>query len=95
MYCLLYLFTNKNASLQGGTSIEAVSDSDDEPALKQPRLSRKGSPRSPRIPRSPRRQRTPVNARCRENSTDSRQSASEVKETHQHVFAKYCHEIGS
>ncbi|XP_021207074.1 klarsicht protein isoform X1 [Bombyx mori] len=65
---------------QGGTSIEAVSDSDDEPALKQPRLSRKGSPRSPRIPRSPRRQRTPVNARCRENSTDSRQSASEEEQ---------------
>ncbi|XP_072933500.1 uncharacterized protein klar isoform X2 [Epargyreus clarus] len=47
---------------------EAVSDSDDEPALKQPRLSRRGSPR---------RQRTPVNARHRDTSADSRQSASE------------------
>ncbi|XP_075984724.1 klarsicht isoform X2 [Anticarsia gemmatalis] len=56
---------------QGGVSAEAVSDSDDEPVLKQPRLSRKGSPR---------RQRTPVNARRRESSLDSRQSASEEEE---------------
>lgn len=56
---------------QGGVSAEAASDSDDEPVLKQPRLSRKGSPR---------RQRTPVNARRRETSLDSRQSASEEEQ---------------
>lgn len=56
---------------QGGVSAEAASDSDDEPVLKQPRLSKKGSPR---------RQRTPVNARRRESSLDSRQSASEEEQ---------------
>ncbi|XP_026735577.1 uncharacterized protein LOC113499339 isoform X1 [Trichoplusia ni] len=56
---------------QGCISVEAVSDSDDEPALKQPRLSRRGSPR---------RQRTPVNARRRDSSLDSRQSASEEEQ---------------
>ncbi|XP_063832715.1 uncharacterized protein LOC135081862 [Ostrinia nubilalis] len=55
---------------QGGASVEAASDSDDEPALKQPRLSRRGSPR---------RQRTPVNRR-RQRSEDSRQSASEEEQ---------------
>ncbi|XP_041982740.1 uncharacterized protein LOC121735849 isoform X2 [Aricia agestis] len=49
---------------------EVASDSDDEPALKQPRLSRRGSPR---------RQRTPVN-RHRDASEDSRQSASEEEQ---------------
>nr|XP_049693797.1 klarsicht protein isoform X4 [Helicoverpa armigera] len=56
---------------QGCLSVEAASDSDDEPALKQPRLSKKGSPR---------RQRTPVNARRRDSSLDSRQSASEEEQ---------------
>ncbi|CAH0677651.1 unnamed protein product [Spodoptera exigua] len=56
---------------QGCISAEAASDSDDEPALKQPRLSRRGSPR---------RQRTPVNARRRDSSLDSRQSASEEEQ---------------
>ncbi|KAL4717100.1 hypothetical protein ACJJTC_016987, partial [Scirpophaga incertulas] len=56
---------------QGGTSAEAASDSDDEPALKQPRLSRRGSPR---------RQRTPTNTRRRQRSVDSRQSASEEEQ---------------
>ncbi|KAJ8709083.1 hypothetical protein PYW07_008909 [Mythimna separata] len=56
---------------QGCHSAEAASDSDDEPALKQPRLSRRGSPR---------RQRTPVNARRRDSSFDSRQSASEEEQ---------------
>ncbi|CAH2985795.1 unnamed protein product [Chilo suppressalis] len=56
---------------QGGASIESASDSDDEPALKQPRLSRRGSPRQ---------QRTPVNARRRNSSVDSRQSASEEEQ---------------
>ncbi|XP_045779102.1 uncharacterized protein LOC123876796 isoform X1 [Maniola jurtina] len=51
--------------------VEAASDSDDEPALKQPRLSRRGSPR---------RIRTPVNVRHRDNSEDSRQSASEEEQ---------------
>ncbi|XP_069361972.1 nuclear anchorage protein 1 isoform X2 [Maniola hyperantus] len=51
--------------------VDAASDSDDEPALKQPRLSRRGSPR---------RIRTPVNARHRDNSEDSRQSASEEEQ---------------
>ncbi|XP_059051800.1 klarsicht protein [Achroia grisella] len=57
---------------QGVASVEAASDSDDEPALKQPRLSRG----------SPRRQRTPVNAprRHRNLSVDSRQSASEEEQ---------------
>ncbi|XP_064292662.1 klarsicht protein isoform X2 [Plodia interpunctella] len=56
---------------QGGASVEAASDSDDEPALKQPRLSRRGSPRQ--------RTRTPVYAR-RQHSVDSRQSASEEEQ---------------
>ncbi|CAH2095203.1 unnamed protein product [Euphydryas editha] len=51
--------------------VDVASDSDDEPALKQPRLSRRGSPR---------RQRTPVNARHRDSSEDSRQSASEEEQ---------------
>ncbi|XP_022113891.2 uncharacterized protein LOC110992394 [Pieris rapae] len=51
--------------------VEALSDSDDEPALKQPRLSRRGSPK---------RQRTPVNSRRRDYSEDSRQSASEEEQ---------------
>ncbi|XP_013186143.2 klarsicht protein isoform X1 [Amyelois transitella] len=55
---------------QGGASVEVASDSDDEPALKQPRLSRRGSPR----------QRTPVNGRRRQRSVDSRQSASEEEQ---------------
>ncbi|XP_038207126.1 uncharacterized protein LOC119828893 isoform X2 [Zerene cesonia] len=50
---------------------EAASDSDDEPALKQPRLSRRGSPK---------RQRTSVYARARDYSEDSRQSASEEEQ---------------
>ncbi|CAK1545635.1 unnamed protein product [Leptosia nina] len=52
-------------------AVEAASDSDDEPALKQPRLSRRGSPK---------RQRTPVNNRRRDYSEDSRQSASEEEQ---------------
>ncbi|VVC95081.1 unnamed protein product, partial [Leptidea sinapis] len=48
-----------------------LSDSDDEPALKQPRLSRRGSPK---------RQRTPTHNRRREPSDDSRQSASEEEQ---------------
>ncbi|XP_049885984.1 klarsicht protein isoform X2 [Pectinophora gossypiella] len=56
---------------QGVGPVEAASDSDDEPALKQPRLSRRGSPR---------RQRTPVNVRLRDSSADSRQSASEEEQ---------------
>ncbi|CAH0731978.1 unnamed protein product, partial [Brenthis ino] len=56
---------------QNCVPIEVASDSDDEPALKQPRLSRRGSPR---------RQRTPVNAKHRDSSEDSRQSASEEEQ---------------
>ncbi|XP_037302374.1 uncharacterized protein LOC115444450 isoform X2 [Manduca sexta] len=77
--CHLEACLNK-INTQAGASVEAASDSDDEPVLKQPRLSKRGSPKSPRSPRSPRRQRTPVNARHRENSTDSRQSASEEEQ---------------
>nr|XP_026497313.1 uncharacterized protein LOC113401567 isoform X2 [Vanessa tameamea] len=56
---------------QNYAPVDVASDSDDEPALKQPRLSRRGSPR---------RQRTPVNARHRDSSEDSRQSASEEEQ---------------
>ncbi|XP_068619876.1 uncharacterized protein klar isoform X2 [Battus philenor] len=52
---------------QGFLPIEAASDSDEEPALKQPRLSKRGSPRRLRTPQ----------ARTRNRSIDSRQSASE------------------
>ncbi|CAG4955164.1 unnamed protein product [Parnassius apollo] len=52
---------------QGCISIEEASDSDEEPALKQPRLSRRGSPRRLRTPQP----------RIRNRSFDSRQSASE------------------
>lgn len=54
------------SNFQGFLSVEAASDSDEEPALKQPRLSRRGSPR---------RQRA---SKRRDSSCDSRQSASEV-----------------
>ncbi|CAG9567908.1 unnamed protein product [Danaus chrysippus] len=56
---------------QNCASIEVASDSDDEPALKQPRLTRRGSPR---------RQRTPINVIRRSSSEDSRQSASEEEQ---------------
>ncbi|XP_026331447.1 uncharacterized protein LOC113238815 isoform X2 [Hyposmocoma kahamanoa] len=56
---------------QGGASVEVVSDSDDEPALKQPRLSRRESPR---------RLRNSANTRRRDTSVDSRQSASEEEQ---------------
>ncbi|CAG4960249.1 unnamed protein product [Colias eurytheme] len=56
---------------QNIVTVEPASDSDDEPALKQPRLSRRGSPK---------RQRTPPCARVRDYSEDSRQSASEEEQ---------------
>ncbi|CAH2054707.1 unnamed protein product, partial [Iphiclides podalirius] len=55
---------------QGCAPTEAASDSDEEPALKQPRLSRRGSPRRLRTPQ----------ARTRIRSVDSRQSASEEEQ---------------
>ncbi|GBP16210.1 hypothetical protein EVAR_9920_1 [Eumeta japonica] len=56
---------------QNGFPSEPASDSDEEPALKQPRLNRRGSPR-----RSPRVLRQRAHAR-RWDSADSRESCSE------------------